>query len=238
MFKLIGLILDNILLMALHIENTVKYAKPYSADEEIEVFGKLSNPNITHQEFVAIRNDIVLHNMRLVALIAKRYYTSDVDSETLYECGYYALLKAAGSYIPQKNIKFATYASRCIENEILMELRKNVNSKTEISIYYPLNTDSECKKLQLLELLKTENNVTQKNIEKENDKNLLKIAIDKLTKREKKIIELRFGIEGSDEEKTQKEVADMLGISQSYISRLEKKIICKLKKYMKLMISE
>jgi RNA polymerase sporulation-specific sigma factor len=146
------------------------------------------------------------------------------------------LIKAINTFRPDRKIKLATYASRCIENEILMYLRRNTRTKTEISIDEPLNIDWEGNELLLSDILGTEVDIISRDLEDETDKELLGVALDKLTKREKKIVELRFGLFGGGEEKTQKEVADMLGISQSYISRLEKKIIGRLKKEMHRMI--
>lgn len=139
-------------------------------------------------------------------------------------------MKAINTFNTDKNIKLATYASRCIENEILMQLRRNTKIKTEVSIDEPLNKDSDGNELLLSDILGTDEDVTSRRIEDEVDRKLLKMAIEKLTKREKEIMELRFGIGGLGKEKTQKEVADMMGISQSYISRLEKKIMRKMKK--------
>ena len=139
-------------------------------------------------------------------------------------------MKAINTFNTDKNIKLATYASRCIENEILMQLRRSTKIKNEVSIDEPLNKDGDGNELLLSDILGTDNDITSKGIEDEVDKKLLKIAITKLNKREKAIMDLRFGIEGEGKEKTQKEVADMMGISQSYISRLEKKIMKKMKK--------
>ncbi len=146
--------------------------------------------------------------------------------------GTIGLIKAINTFKPEKKIKLATYASRCIENEILMYLRRNNKTRTEVSIDEPLNVDWEGNELLLSDILGTDADVIYKDIEDEVDKSLLKKALTKLTEREQRIISLRFGINGSGKEKTQKEVADMLGISQSYISRLEKKIISRLKKEM------
>ena len=153
-----------------------------------------------------------------------------MDLEDLISIGTIGLMKSINTFNVDKNIKLATYASRCIENEILMQLRRTTKLKSEVSIDEPLNKDSDGNELLLSDILGTDNDVTSKEIEDEVDKKLLKIAINKLNKREKEIMYLRFGIDRDGEEKTQKEVADMLGISQSYISRLEKKIIKKMKK--------
>ncbi len=167
---------------------------------------------------------LVERNLRLVVYIAKKFENTGMDLEDLISIGTIGLMKAINTFKTGKNIKLATYASRCIENEILMQLRRTTKIKSEISIDEPLNKDSDGNELLLSE------NVTSKRIEEEVDKKLLKIAIEHLNNREKDIMKLRFGIEGEGKEKTQKEVADMMGISQSYISRLEKKIMKKMKK--------
>lgn len=157
--------------------------------------------------------------------------------EDLISIGAIGLIKAINTFKPEKNIKLATYASRCIENEILMYLRKNSGGKIEISIDEPLNVDPDGRELLLSDVLGTENDITQKNIENETDRELLRLALNKLGGRERSIVELRFGINGNGCEMTQKEVADILGISQSYISRLEKRIIKRLKKEMTRMLT-
>lgn len=179
------------------------------------------------------KNLLIEHNLRLVVYIAKRFDNTSVCVEDLISIGTIGLIKAINTYNKDKNIKLATYASRCIENEILMYLRRNSKIRTEVSIDEPLNVDYDGNELLLSDVLGTEDDVVFKNIESETDKQLLLNAMNKLSKREKTIINLRYGIGTVDgEEKTQKEVADMLGISQSYISRLEKKIIKRLKKEM------
>ncbi len=175
------------------------------------------------------RGLLVEHNLRLVVYIAKKFENTGVGIEDLVSIGTIGLMKAINTFNTEKNIKLATYASRCIENEILMYLRRSTKLKSEISIDEPLNQDSDGNELLLSDILGTEEDTTSRRMEDEVDQKLLKASIAKLNKREKNIMELRFGfITGN--EKTQKEVADMLGISQSYISRLEKKIICKMKK--------
>ena len=176
-----------------------------------------------------VRQILVERNLRLVVYIAKKFENTGMDLEDLISIGTIGLMKAINTFNTDKNIKLATYASRCIENEILMHLRRVTKIKNEVSIDEPLNKDGEGNELLLADLLGTPSDVTSKRIEDEVDKDLLKIAIKKLNKREKEIMNLRFGIDGRNEEKTQKEVASLLGISQSYISRLEKKIIKKLK---------
>ena len=175
------------------------------------------------------RNKLIEHNLRLVVFLAKKYESAGYDLEDLVSIGTIGLIKGIETYKPDKNIKLATYASRCIANEILMYLRRSNRLKGEISIDEPLNQDGDGNELLLSDILGTEPDITSRGIEDEVDKVLLKASIEKLSNREKNIMELRFGfISGT--EKTQKEVADMLGISQSYISRLEKKIMNKMKK--------
>lgn len=173
---------------------------------------------------------LIERNLRLVVYIAKKFENTGIDFEDLISIGTIGLMKAINTFNVDKNIKLATYASRCIENEILMQLRKNTKIKNEISIDEPLNKDGDGNELLLSDILGTDIDITSKAIEDEVDMSLLKVAISKLDKREKYIMQLRFGIGGTGKEKTQKEVADMLGISQSYISRLEKKIMKKMKK--------
>ena len=172
---------------------------------------------------------MVEHNLRLVVYIAKKFENTGVGIEDLVSIGTIGLMKAINTFNMNKKIKLATYASRCIENEILMYLRRSNRIKSEISIDEPLNQDSDGNELLLSDILGTDEDITSRRLEDEVDQKLLKLSISKLNKREKNIMELRFGFITGDE-KTQKEVADMLGISQSYISRLEKKIIGKMKK--------
>ena len=176
-----------------------------------------------------VKKILVERNLRLVVYIAKKFENTGVGIEDLISIGSIGLMKAINTFNVNKNIKLATYGSRCIENEILMYLRRNNKTKGEVSIDEPLNQDGDGNELLLSDILGTEPDITSRRIEDEVDKKLLKSAIEKLNKREKNIMELRYGFKGI-EEKTQKEVADMLGISQSYISRLEKKIINKMKK--------
>lgn len=175
------------------------------------------------------RQTLVEHNLRLVVYIAKKFENTGVGIEDLVSIGTIGLMKAINTFDADKKIKLATYASRCIENEILMYLRRSTKLKSEISIDEPLNKDGDGNELLLSDILGTPGDTTSQRIEDEVDKKLLKSSIEKLNQREKTIMELRFGFITGDE-KTQKEVADMLGISQSYISRLEKKIINKMKK--------
>ncbi len=197
---------------------------PLSAEEEEEMLNKLDTA-----EAEDVRKTLVERNLRLVVYIAKKFENTGVDIEDLISIGTIGLMKGVNTFKKDKNIKLATYASRCIENEILMYLRRSNRIKGEISIDEPLNQDGDGNELLLSDILGTENDVTSRAIEDEVDKSLLRASIKKLNSRERNIMELRFGFITGDE-KTQKEVADMLGISQSYISRLEKKIISKMKK--------
>lgn len=201
---------------------------PLEEREEAECIARISDMDA--------RNELIEHNLRLVVYIAKRFEGCNTGIEDLISIGTIGLVKAISTFKPEKNIKLATYASRCIENEILMYLRKNSNSKNEISIDEPLNTDWDGNELLLSDILGTDPDITHRAIEDEVDRELLHEAMLKLSKRERQIINLRFGI-GITREKTQKEIADMLGISQSYISRLEKKIIGKLRKEINKMIN-
>lgn len=196
---------------------------PLSPEEEIQTLNKLASGDYT------VRQTLVERNLRLVVYIAKKFENTGVGIEDLISIGTIGLMKAINTFNTDKKIKLATYASRCIENEILMYLRRSNKIKGEISIDEPLNQDGDGNELLLSDILGTESDVTSRRIEEEVDKTLLKAAIKKLSNRERNIMELRFGFI-SGKEKTQKEVADMLGISQSYISRLEKKIIGKMKK--------
>lgn len=172
---------------------------------------------------------LIEHNLRLVVYIARRFENTGIHIEDLISIGTIGLIKAIHTFKPDKNIKLATYASRCIENEILMYLRKCSAQKTEVSIDEPLNTDWDGNELLLSDILGTDEDLIMKPIEDDVDRRLLMDAVNTLSAREKEIITLRFGL-GGQEEKTQKEVADRMGISQSYISRLEKRIIARLKK--------
>ncbi|MFC4023233.1 RNA polymerase sporulation sigma factor SigE [Oceanobacillus longus] len=172
---------------------------------------------------------LIERNLRLVVYIARKFENTGINIEDLISIGTIGLIKAVNTFNPEKKIKLATYASRCIENEILMYLRRNNKLKSEISFDEPLNIDWDGNELLLSDVLGTEEDIITKNLESSVDKTLLKSALETLNAREKQIMELRFGLIG-EEEKTQKDVADMLGISQSYISRLEKKIIRRLQK--------
>jgi RNA polymerase sporulation-specific sigma factor len=195
-------------------------------EREAEVIGDLGSQYDSEAKSILIE-----HNLRLVVYIAKKFDNTGVGVEDLISIGTIGLIKAINTFNSSKNIKLATYASRCIENEILMYLRRNSKTKMEVSIDEPLNVDWDGNELLLSDVLGTEEDVIYRDIENEVERKLLKKAIDKLSEREKRIVELRFGINSeTGEEKTQKEVAELLGISQSYISRLEKKIIRRLKK--------
>ena len=193
---------------------------PLTNDEEAEIISLLG----TADEEMA-KSKLIERNLRLVVYIARKFENTGVNVEDLISIGSIGLIKAINTFRSDKNIKLATYATRCIENEILMYLRRNTKTKTEVSIDEPLNVDWEGNELLLSDILGTDIDVIYKNLEEEVDRDILKKAINKLDKRERVIIELRYGIFSDGIEKTQKEVADMLGISQSYISRLEKRII-------------
>ena len=177
----------------------------------------------------SVRSTLIERNLRLVAYIARRFENTGINIEDLISIGTIGLIKAVNTYRSDKNIKLATYASRCIENEILMHLRKTAPQKSEVSFDEPLNTDWDGNELLLSDILGTDEDMVMKPIEDDVDRELLMDAVSRLNAREKEIITLRFGL-GGGEEKTQKEVADRMGISQSYISRLEKRIIARLKK--------
>lgn len=206
-----------------YIAGPEKLPAPLSEVDEKELLDKLKN-----KDKDAI-NTLVEKNLRLVVYISKKFENSGVNIEDLISIGTIGLIKGVNSYNTDKNIKLATYASRCIENEILMYLRKYNRIKTEISIDEPINVDSEGNDLSLADILGTDNDAIFKSIEDEENKKILIKSIESLDDREKVIMKLRYGFDGKDE-LTQKEVADKLGISQSYISRLEKKVINDLKK--------
>ena len=196
---------------------------PLSDEEEQKLFYGLEKGDKTARE------KMIVHNLRLVIYIAKKFESSAVSVEDLTSIGSLGLIKAVNSFKPSKNIKFATYASRCVENEILMFLRKQSNRNIDISIDDALSVDSDGNELNLIDVLYTDGYEVSKNIEQESEKQVLWQSINSLTGRERDIILMRFGLNGNSE-KTQKEVADEIGISQSYISRLEKRIFKKLRK--------
>ena len=179
------------------------------------------------------RNMLIEHNMRLVAHVVKKYQCQDYDTEDLLSAGTIGLIKAINTFNTGKNIKLATYASRCIENEILMYLRRNSKTKLEVSIDEPLNVDWDGNELLLSDILGTDEDTIYKDLENEAERKILFRALNKLSGREKMIVRMRFGLDHPEgKEMTQKEVADLLGISQSYISRLEKKIMTRLRREM------
>ncbi|MBN8234359.1 RNA polymerase sporulation sigma factor SigE [Halobacillus kuroshimensis] len=196
---------------------------PLSREEEKELLERLPKGD------KAARAMLIERNLRLVVYIARKFENTGLNIEDLISIGTIGLIKAVNTFDPEKKIKLATYASRCIENEILMHLRKSNKLKTEVSFDEPLNVDWDGNELLLSDILGTEEDLITKGIEKKIDKKLLKSALEQLNDREKQIMELRFGLIGK-KEKTQKDVADMMGISQSYISRLEKKIIRRLQR--------
>lgn len=195
---------------------------PLSPEEEEYLMSRLE------EDSENVRRTLTEHNLRLVVYIARRFENTGIGIEDLVSIGTIGLIKAINTYKPEKKIKLATYASRCIENEILMYLRKTSSQKTEISFDEPLNTDWDGNELLLSDILGTEPDSVIRPIEDETDRELLLNALDTLSEKERLIIKMRFGLQ-DEKEKTQKEVADILGISQSYISRLEKRIIAQLK---------
>lgn len=209
-------------------ENTIFYIcgadvlpPPLSKSEEENLIKRLQNGDDM------VKSELAERNLRLVVYIAKKFENTGINVEDLISIGTIGLIKSINTFCPDKNIKLATYASRCIENEILMYLRKNSNRRSEVSIDEPLNVDWDGNELLLSDILGTDNDVICRGIEEEVDRELLRAALCTLSAREREIMVLRFGL-NKTKAKTQKEVADMLGISQSYISRLEKRIIKRL----------
>ncbi len=198
---------------------------PLEKEEEAKLVEMLEYP----EQYEAARARLIEHNLRLVVYISRRFENTGVGIEDLISIGTIGLIKAVETYKPAKNIKLATYASRCIENEILMFLRKNANRRSEVSLDEPLNTDWDGNELLLSDVLGTESDAIEKPIEEDVERNLLLDAVNRLNQRDRTIITMRFGLDGKAE-RTQKDVADLLGISQSYISRLEKRIISRLKR--------
>ena len=205
-----------------YIGSTDKLPPPLSRDEEEYYI------NMAMDGDLFARDKLIEHNLRLVVFLAKKYENTGVDLEDLVSIGTIGLMKGVKTFSNEKNIKLATYASRCIDNEILMFLRKNKRKKTEISLEDSLSYDADGNELHLEDILGTDSDIVTKGIEKENDKIKLKEEIEKLNKRDKEIMTLRYGLNNT-KELTQKEVANVLGISQSYISRIEKKVIKRLK---------
>lgn len=231
MFKLlqtIKLTLKNIMLKGsvnemYYINGSETLPPPLTKEQETNVFKLLeTNPHQARQE-------LITHNLRLVVYIAKKFENTTSNVEDLISIGTIGLIKAVNTFCPSKNIKLATYASRCIENEILMFLRKSSQYKNEVSIDEPLNIDWDGNELLLSDILGTDDDIVSKNVETEAENIMLMEALSTLTPREQSIMRMRFGLDDG-REKTQKEVADTIGISQSYISRLEKKIVKHLKK--------
>ena len=217
-------------------ENDIDYVsgpdnlpEPLTKEEEENLLERIKNGDSTARE------PLIVHNLRLVVYIAKKFDNSGVGIDDLVSIGTIGLIKAVNTFRPEKNIKLATYASRCIENEILMYLRKISLHKTDISIDEPLNIDWDGNELLLSDVLGSEPDEINRNLEQENEKNILLMSVNTLSERERLIMNMRFGLDG-EKEHTQKEVADLLGISQSYISRLEKRIIKRLKREMEKVI--
>ena len=204
-----------------YINGTETLPKPLSAQEEEKIIAMLERDP-------TLRTKLVEHNLRLVVYIAKKFENTGTGIEDLISIGTIGLIKAINTFRSDKNIKLATYASRCIENEILMYIRKASSHKADISIDEPLNTDWDGNELLLSDILGCDDDQVGRNIENEEERRIVREAVANLEPRERLIIDLRFGLSGG-EERTQKDVADMLGISQSYISRLEKKIIAQLR---------
>lgn len=230
MLKLLNKIRMLVLKLRTEETNTVYYVNgpetlppPLSKEEEQELMEKLADGDEN------VREKLIVHNLRLVVYIAKKFESSGVGIEDLVSIGTIGLIKAVNTFRTDKNIKLATYASRCIENEILMFLRKTSQLRNEVSIDEPLNVDWDGNELLLSDILGSEADVVNKDIELEDEKNLLIKTIKSMNERERTIMSMRFGLDGGKEH-TQKEVADILGISQSYISRLEKRIIERLRK--------
>lgn len=196
---------------------------PLSSEEEAALLKRLIDGD--HE----VRAELIERNLRLVVYIARKFENTGINIEDLVSIGTIGLIKAVNTFDPLKKIKLATYASRCIENEILMQLRRTNRTRTEVSFDEPLNVDWDGNELKLSDVMGTDEDIIYQKIEEDIDRTLLSLAMSKLSERERVILELRFGLAGQ-EEKTQKEVADLLGISQSYISRLEKKILRRLSK--------
>lgn len=213
-------------LFLLFINSSEVLPEPLSPEEEMQYIIAFNNGDMK------ARDKLIEHNLRLVVYIAKKFENSGIYIEDLISIGSIGLIKSVMTYNKDKNIKLATYASRCIENEILMFLRKNGKMKAEVSFDEPLNVDWDGNELLLSDILGTEDNIIMKDLESDEEKKILYQAVNNLNKREKEIIVLRFGLFGQ-EELTQKQVAELMGISQSYISRLEKKIIDKMKQQIK-----
>lgn len=208
-----------------YINGSENLPPPLTREEEVKILSEIEEGNNKNRE------KLIVHNLRLVVYISKKFENTGIGIEDLISIGTIGLIKAVNTFCPSKNIKLATYASRCIENEILMYLRKNSQQKNEISIDEPLNVDWDGNELLLSDVLGSDADEMNRKMESEDEKSILLTMVGKLNEREKVIMTMRFGL-GGTKEYTQKQVADILGISQSYISRLEKRIISKLKKEM------
>ena len=199
---------------------------PLDREEESRVFEMLSG---SAEDAAEARQTLIVHNLRLVVYIARKFESTGIGIEDLISIGTIGLIKSVNTFCPGRNIKLATYASRCIENEILMYLRKTSSQRQEVSLDEPLNVDWDGNELLLSDVLGTDSDTVSRDIEQDVEKSILTEAVSRLDDRDRMIMELRFGLR-DDKEHTQKEVADMIGISQSYISRLEKRIVKRLKK--------
>lgn len=222
-WKLISAILNHSFIFYIGGSDTLP--PPLNKQQEEEAIHEMMQGSLSHKQL------LIEHNLRLVVYIAKRFENTGIGLEDLISLGTIGLIKSINTFNPTKNIKLATYASRCIENEILMYLRKYSNVKTEVSLDEPLNTDWDGNELLLSDILGTDDDSVSRPLEDDADKKMLRESIAALNPRERRIIELRFGLQGS-REYTQKEVAEIMGISQSYISRLEKRTISRLHKEM------
>ena len=216
---------EDLWALILHITGRSSFPKPLSSAEEAEYIRRLGEGD------PAARDALIEHNLRLVVYIARRFDNTGIGIEDLISIGAIGLIKAVGSFNPEKNIKLATYASRCIENEILMVLRRTSRLRMEVSFDEPLNTDWDGNELLLSDVLGTQSDLVSKDLDAQEEKKMLYDAVRRLGSREKRIVHLRYGLHGGSEH-TQKEVADMMGISQSYISRLEKRIVKQLQSEM------
>ena len=226
LFNILNFITSNLSFFTGSYSNNI-FPDPLTKEEEDMYIEKMLNGD------KEARNKLIEHNLRLVAHIVKKFETTNNDVDDLIGIGTVGLIKGIDTYSKNRNVKLTTYAAKCSENEILMHLRKTSKQKNEISLEEPLNTDSDGNELVLADILSLESDSVSKNIEQSTERELLYKCLSKLSDREKEIITLRFGLVSDSEEKTQKEVADMLGISQSYISRIEKKIISRLNKELK-----
>lgn len=225
-FKLLSMLQKN---YCYYINSSESLPPPLSKEEESSILLKLSNGD------ESVRRDLIEHNIRLVVYIARKFENTGISLEDLISIGTIGLIKAVNTFRPEKNIKLATYASRCIENEILMYLRRNTRVRSEVSLDEPLNIDWDGNELLLSDVLGTDNDIVFKELESEVDHLLVNEAVRRLPQRDMEIINMRFGLFGR-EELTQKQVAEKMGISQSYISRLEKRIIKKLRRELQKMV--